>query len=65
MSHFEAHAGLFRFSMKGIFDPYVLWPFGKNFISKLVTSVRTRDSTVHAIYSLTNDSQGINVTLVD
>ena len=23
----EAHAGFFRFLMKGIFDPYVLWPF--------------------------------------
>ena len=23
-SHFEAHAGLFRLSMKGIFDHYVL-----------------------------------------
>ena len=22
-SHFEAHAGLFRLLMKGIFDPYV------------------------------------------
>ena len=26
-SLFEAHVGLFRFLMKGIFDPYVLWPF--------------------------------------
>ena len=25
----EAHAGLFRLLMKGIFDPYVLWPFDK------------------------------------
>ena len=25
----EAHAGLFRSLMKGIFDPYVLWPFVK------------------------------------
>ena len=45
-SHFEAHAGLFRFSMKGIFDAYVLWPFGKKFIVELVTHVRTCDSMV-------------------
>ena len=32
---FEAHAGLFRWSMKGIFDAYVLWPFGKKLIYKL------------------------------
>ena len=25
----EAHAGFFRLLMKGIFDPYVLWPFDK------------------------------------
>ena len=25
-SHFEAHVGLFRLLLKGIFDPYVLWP---------------------------------------
>ena len=29
VSHLEAHAGFFRLLMKGIFDPYVLWPFDK------------------------------------
>ena len=29
----EAHAGFFRLLMKGIFDPYVLWPFDKKLIS--------------------------------
>ena len=45
-SRIEAHAGLFRLLMKGIFDPYVLWPFDKKLIFKLVTRVRTRDYTV-------------------
>ena len=27
----EAHAGFFRLLMKGIFDAYVLWPFGKKY----------------------------------
>ena len=31
-SHLEAHAGFFRLLMKGIFDPYVLWPFDKKLI---------------------------------
>ena len=31
-SRIEAHAGLFRSLMKGIFDPYVLWPFDKKLI---------------------------------
>ena len=46
LSCFEAHAGLFRLLMKGIFDDYVLRPFGKKFTFELVTRVRTRDSTV-------------------
>ena len=29
-SHLEAHTGSFRLSMKGKFDVYLLWPFGKN-----------------------------------
>ena len=29
----EAHAGFLRLLMKGIFDPYVLWPFDKKLIS--------------------------------
>ena len=32
-SHLEAHAGFFRLSMKGKFDVYLLWPFGKMLIS--------------------------------
>ena len=31
-SRLEAHAGFFRLLMKGIVDPYVLWPFDKKFI---------------------------------
>ena len=27
----EAHVGFFKLLMKGIFSPYVLWPFDKNF----------------------------------
>ena len=45
-SHLETHAGFSRLLMKGIFDPYVLSPFDKKVISKLVTCVRTRDYTV-------------------
>ena len=32
MSRLEAHVGLFRLLMKGIFSPYVLWPFDKKLI---------------------------------
>ena len=42
----EAHAGLFRLSMQGIFDAYVLWPFGKSFIFELVTRFRSPDYMV-------------------
>ena len=45
-SRLEAPAGFFRWLMKGIFDPYVLWPFDKKLISLLVTCIRTRDHTV-------------------
>ena len=46
-SRLEAHAGFFRLLiMKGIFDPYVLWPFDTKLISRLVMHVRTRDYTV-------------------
>ena len=31
-SRIEAHAGLFRTLMKGIFNPYVLWPLDKKLI---------------------------------
>ena len=33
MSRLEAHAGFFRLLMKGIFNPYFLWPFHKKLIS--------------------------------
>ena len=49
-SHFEAHAGLFRLLMKGIFYAYVLSPFGEKFIFELVMHVRTRDSTVYVMF---------------
>ena len=42
----EAHAEFFRPLMKGIFDPYVLWPFDKNW---LATRIRIRNYTVFAI----------------
>ena len=32
-SRLEAHAGFFRLLMKGIFNPYFLWPFHKKLIS--------------------------------
>ena len=32
-SHLEAHTGFFRLLIKGIFNPYVLWPFDKKLIS--------------------------------
>ena len=32
--------------MKGIFDAYVMWPFGKKFTFESVTRIITRDSTV-------------------
>ena len=32
-SRLEAHAGFFRLLMKGILEPYVLWPFEKKLIS--------------------------------
>ena len=38
--------GLYRLLMKGIFDPYVLWPFGKKLIFWLLTRVSTHDFTV-------------------
>ena len=49
MSRLEVHACFFRLLMKGIFDPYVLWPFDKKLIFLLVTSVRTRNYTVYKI----------------
>ena len=44
-SRFEAHAGLFRLLMHGIFDAYVLLSFDKSFVFELETQVNTRDFT--------------------
>ena len=46
MSRFEAHAGLFKLSVNGIFYAYVLVPFGKKIIFELVTHASIRDYTV-------------------
>ena len=40
-SHLEAYADFSRLLMKGIFYPYVVWPFDKKLISKLIMPVRT------------------------
>ena len=59
-SHVESHAGFFRLLMKRIFDPYVLCPFDKKLISKLVKRVRIRDyisictSTAPALHCITD-----------
>ena len=53
-SHFEAHVGLFRLLVKGIFDPYVLGPFDF-LISK--TRISTCDFTVIEEMTKTNDSK--------
>ena len=45
----EAHPGIFRLLMKGIFDAYVLWPFDKKLFLELVMRVNTRDFTVSEI----------------
>ena len=52
MSCLEAHADFLRLLLKGILDPYVLWPFVKKLISWLVTLVRTRNYTVYLLYSV-------------
>ena len=44
-SLFEAHVGLFRLFMKGIFGPYIMWPFDKKQIFELVTRIRTLTSS--------------------
>jgi len=48
-SPLEAHAGFFKLLLKGIFDPYVLWPFDKKMFFRLVTLIRTCDYTVFRI----------------
>ena len=35
----EAHVGFFRLLMKGIFGPYVLWPFEKKLFFYIVTAL--------------------------
>ena len=47
MSRLEAHVGFFRLLLKGIFSPYVLWPFDKKLIFELVMRIRTRNYTVY------------------
>ena len=44
--YLKAHARFFRLLMEGIFVPYVLLPFDKKWISKLVAHFRTPDYTV-------------------
>ena len=51
LSCFEAHTGLFRLLMKGIFYPYVLWPFDKMLISELVLRISIRNFTIYNILS--------------
>ena len=50
---------LVQIALKGIFDPYVLWPFDKKLISSLVTGVRTRDYTI-SNSKRTNSLPGLN-----
>ena len=45
MSRLEAHTGIYRFLMKGIFDA-----FDKKMIFELVTRVNTHDFTVCSKY---------------
>ena len=45
-SRIEAHADLFRSLMKGIFDPYVLWPFAKKLQNWIVDWSTAHDFTV-------------------
>ena len=59
-SRIETHAGLFRLLLKGIFDPYALWPFDKKLISQLVTRLYLRlydysDHKLKALSFKTND----------
>ena len=48
-SRLEAHADFFRLLMKGIVNPYVLWPFDKKLISWLVKRVRTPNYMGHEV----------------
>ena len=61
MSCLEAHIGFFRLFMKGIFGPYIMWPFDKKQIFELVTRIRTRDYTVATkIVNLTSSCFQLN-----
>ena len=45
----EAHAGICRLLMKGIFDAYVLCPFDKKLILLLVRRINTRNFMVYTV----------------
>ena len=53
-----SHAGFFRLLMKGIFDPYIVWPFEKKLISWLVMCFSTCDFTVFVPQFLRTNSSG-------
>ena len=44
-SRLEGHSGFFRLLMKGIFNPYVLWPFAKNSFSNYRLLHQNRDNS--------------------
>jgi hypothetical protein len=58
-SHLEAHAGIYRLLMKGIFNAYVLWPIDKKLIFELVTHVNTRD------FTLRKNHKGLNIAKIE
>ena len=64
-SRLEAYVGFFRLLVKGIFDPYVLWPFDKKLIFQLVTRISTRDFTVWEIKTFGLSSRIRNTVLWD
>ena len=56
-SRLEAREGIFRLLMKGIFDPCVLWPFGKKFIH-LQSIVATREHNKNLrFYVMSSDAK--------
>ena len=64
MSRLVTCHGLFRFLMKGIFGPYVLWPLDKKLIFWIVTRVSARNYTVY-IYLLSCESKQYFMHLAD
>ena len=48
-SRLEAHAGIYRFLMKGIFNAYVIWPFDKKLFFEIILRIDTL-SDVHYFY---------------